>query len=695
MSWRIGIDIGGTFTDVAMVEEGTGRIQIAKVPTTPLDFAQGVLDGLDSGLSGAAIEAAQVSLLSHATTVVTNALLENKGARTAFIGTRGFRDILELRRSMRTDLYDLFQDAPPVIVPRRDRYEITERIDAQGEVVTPLAEEEVPALVDALRASGVRTVAVSMLFSFLNDTHERRLGALLRAALPDVQVFLSCEVLPEIREFERASTTAICAYVGPILESYLTRLQQAVSQAGMPALHVMGSSGGVVDIAECLRMPAQAVESGPAAGVIAAALAGEQLDEQQIISFDMGGTTAKASVIVDGEIAVTADYEVGGAAHAKRWNGGTGHPIRVPVIDLAEVSSGGGSIAWIDPGGALKVGPRSAGALPGPVAYGKGGTLPTVTDANVVLGYLNPKALLDGALPIDRAGAERAVVTHIAEPLGLSAIEAASRIIDVVNANMAEALNIVSVERGHDPREFAMIAFGGAGPVHALALASGLSIPRVIIPPAPGAFSALGLVASDLKRDYSRTFYTDLAAIDLDRFARAIAAMEEDGMSMLQAASVPKEARALKRFADVRYRRQAYELTVPVADGPITEATLAALAEAFHQKHMRTYGHANAEEPVQIVNLRLTAIGRRPGLTLRQPPTVAARVESKREVWFPELGMTPTRVVRRDGLALGGHITGPAIIESLDSTVVVPPGWEVRVNPEGFLIAEEARHGTH
>ncbi len=580
-------------------------------------------------------------------------------------------------------------------MPRRDRYEITERIDAQGEVVTPLAEAEVPALVAALRDSGVRTVAVSLLFSFLNVAHERRLGALLRAALPDVRVFLSCEVLPEIREFERASTTAICAYVGPILESYLTRLQQAVSQAGMPALHVMGSSGGVVDIAECLRMPAQAVESGPAAGVIAAALAGEQLDEKQIISFDMGGTTAKASVIVDGEIAVTADYEVGGAAHAKRWNGGTGHPIRVPVIDLAEVSSGGGSIAWIDPGGALKVGPRSAGALPGPVAYGKGGTLPTVTDANVVLGYLNPTALLDGALPIDRDGAEQAVVTHIAGPLGLTAIEAASRIVDVVNANMAEALNIVSVERGHDPREFAMIAFGGAGPVHALALASGLSVPRVIIPPAPGAFSALGLVASDLKRDYSRTFYTDLAAIDLDRFARAIAAMEQEGMAMLEAASVPAEARSLKRFADVRYRRQAYELTVPVADGPVTQATLVALAEAFHQKHLRTYGHANAEEPVQIVNLRLTATGRRPGLTLRQPPTIAAAAESKRDVWFPDLGMTPTRVVRRDGLAPGTHVIGPAIIESLDSTVVVPPGWDVRVNPEGFLIAEEARRGTH
>lgn len=689
MSWRIGIDIGGTFTDVAMVDEDTGRIAIAKVPTTPQDFAQGVLSGLRSGLSRAGIEASQVTLLSHATTLVTNALLEKKGARTAFVGTHGFRDILELRRSMRTDLYDLFQDSPPVIVPRRDRYEVTERIDAQGEIVTPLVEAEVADLIQTLRTSGVQTVAVSLLFSFLNDVHERRLGQMLRAGLPDVQVFLSCEILPEIREFERASTTAVCATVGPLLESYLARLQQAVTSAGLPDLHVMGSSGGVVDIAECLRMPAQVVESGPAAGVIAAALAGKQLGERQIISFDMGGTTAKASVVVDGEIVVTADYEVGGATHAKRWAGGTGHPIRVPVIDLAEVSSGGGSIAWVDPGGALKVGPRSAGAVPGPVAYQMGGTQPTVTDANVVLGYLNPVALLDGELPIDRDGAERAVVEHVAAPLGLSAVEAASRIIEVVNANMTAALNIVSVERGHDPREFTMIAFGGAGPIHAMALASGLGVKRVVIPPGPGAFSALGLVASDLKRDYSRTFYTDLAKLDLDRLAEAFAAMELEGEAMLTAASVPTGQRLLKRFADVRYRRQAYELTVPVEDGAVTTQTVTALAAAFHAKHLHTYGHANEREPVQIVNLRLTAAGRRPELQLLQPTQSETARESWREAWFPECGMVRTRIVWRAGLQTGEAIAGPAIIEALDATVVVPPGWTVDVNADGFLIAGE------
>ncbi|MGX1097739.1 hydantoinase/oxoprolinase family protein [Amorphus sp. MBR-141] len=694
MSWRVGVDIGGTFTDVAMVEEATGRIGVAKVPTTPLDFAEGVLAGLAGGLAGAGIAAADVALLSHATTIVTNALLEGKGARTAFVGTRGFRDLLELRRSTRVDLYDLFQDPPPVLVPRLHRYEITERVDAQGEVVTPLAEAEAGPLIEALRASGVETVAVSLLFSFLNDAHERRLGELLRAGLPGVEVFLSCDVLPEIREFERASTTAVCAYVGPLLKSYLERLSEAVRGEGMPDLHVMGSSGGVVDIAECLRMPAQAVESGPAAGVIAAALVGNQLGEDRIISFDMGGTTAKASVIVGGEIAVTADYEVGGASHAKRWINGTGHPIRVPVVDLAEVSSGGGSIAWIDPGGSLKVGPHSAGALPGPVAYGKGGTLPTVTDANVVLGYLNPVALLDGELPIDHAGAVAAVARHVGDPLGLSAAEAAARVVEVVNANMVEALNIVSVERGHDPQEFVMIAFGGAGPIHAMALASELGIPRVIIPPAPGAFSALGLVATDLKRDYSRTLYADLATVELARLAEGVAAMEAEGTAMLEAAKMPAGQRQLQRFADVRYRRQAYELTVPMADGPITADTVALLAEAFHRRHEQTYGHSNASEPVQIVNIRVTALGKRPALTLAQPGRAEAARAATREVWFPSIGFVATKVLWREGLAEGAAIDGPAIIESLESTVVVPPGWSARVDASGFLIAGKRSH-TH
>jgi N-methylhydantoinase A len=685
MAWRIGIDIGGTFTDVAMVEEASGRIGIAKVPTTPRDFGLAVIDGIQRGLAENAIDPADVALLSHATTVVTNALLEHKGAKCGFIATRGFRDLLELRRSSRPDLYDLFQDGPAILVPRRYRWEITERVDAQGQIVTPLAADEIPALIEAIRAAELQTVAVSFLFSFLNDTHERAVGAALRAALPDVGVFLSCEVLPEIREFERASTTAVCAYVGPLLANYLDRLSAATAALGLPALHVMGSSGGVFDIAEALRMPAMAVESGPAAGVIAAALAGRQLGRPNLISFDMGGTTAKASVIVGHQVAVTAEYEVGGTANTKRWMHGTGHPIRVPVIDLAEVSAGGGSIARVDAGGALKVGPHSAGADPGPAAYGGGGSRPTVTDADVVLGWLDREALLGGGLPIDLAAAERAIAADVAEPFGLSVRDAAARIVEVVNSNMAQALRIVSVERGHDPREFSLIAFGGAGPVHAVALAEELGIPEVIIPPAPGAFSALGLVATDLKRDYARTLYADLGHVDSGRVADAFAAMEAAGAAMLKAAQVPAQRQALPRSADVRYRRQAYELTLPVDDGPVTRATLDRLAISFHEKHEQTYGHANPHEAVQLVNLRLTAVGKLPDLRLAQPSDPSSARVRRRDVWFAVTGFAPADVHWRNGLVAGTSIAGPAIIEALDSTIVIPPGWTGLIDDLGYV----------
>ncbi len=685
MAWRIGVDIGGTFTDVALVDEATGYIGIVKVSTTPHDFAEGVIDGLCQGLRHHRVDPAAVSLVSHATTIVTNALLEKRGAKAGFVATRGFRDVLELRRSSRADLYDLFQDAPAVLVPRRWRFEVTERIDAQGQVVTPLDEADVDRVIAAIRAAGLETVAVSLLFSFLNDTHERRLGERLRRALPGVGVHLSSEVLPEIREFERASTTAVCASVGPLLAGYLDRLQRAVSAFGLPRLYVMGSSGGVLDVAEALRMPAMVIESGPAAGVIAAARAGKELGLPNLISFDMGGTTAKASLIADGEIAVTAEYEVGGAGHAKRWLHGTGHPVRVPVVDLAEVSAGGGSIAWVDPGGALKLGPQSAGADPGPAAYGKGGKEPTVSDADVVLGWLDREALLGGALPIDAAAAEAAIRERVGDPLGIGLTDAAAAIVEIANSNMAEALRIVSLERGHDPREFTLIAFGGAGPVHAAALADELQIPEVIVPPAPGAFSALGLVATDFRRDYSRTLYADLAALDPPGAAELLAGMEDTARKMLAAAGIPPERRALLRAADLRYRRQAYELAVPLADGPVTRASLDALAAGFHQKHQQTYGHANPAEPVQLVNLRLTAIGRLAPLTLVQSSDASAARRRMREVWFRETGYAPCPVHWRDGLAAGERLIGPAVVEAVDSTIVVPPAWVATVEGGGYI----------
>ena len=694
-SWRIGIDIGGTFTDVAIVEQQTGRIAVAKLLSTPQDFGEAVIAGLRQALAENGIDAAEVSLLSHATTVVTNALLQNRGARAGMVTTRGFRDILELRRSSRADLYDLFQDAPAVLIPRRHRFEITERIDADGQVVQPLAEHEIPELIAKIRDTGLQTVAVSLLFSFLNDSHERRIGAALRAALPDVGVYLSCEVLPEIREFERASTTAVCAAVGPVLTGYLRRLASATDALGLPKLQIMGSSGGVCDIAEALRMPAMVVESGPAAGVIAAAHAGRQLGRPNLISFDMGGTTAKASVIENGNVAVTAEYEVGGGGHGKRWMHGTGHPVRVPVIDLAEVSAGGGSIAWVDPGGSLKVGPHSAGASPGPAAYGAGGTRPTVTDADVVLGWLDRTALLGGGLRIDAVAAEAAITAHVADPLRLSVPDAAARIVEVVNATMAQALRIVSVERGHDPAGFSLIAFGGAGPVHAAFLAAELAIPEVIIPPAPGAFSALGLVASDIKCDWSRTLYAELGTLVPARLAEALTAMELAGEAFLTEAQVAEARRVLIRQADLRYRRQAYELTITLPDGPVTDGTINRLIADFHERHEQIYGHANGTEPVQLVNLRLTALGRLPDVAFATPGDVDLARRTFRQAWFPEIGFVFTPVLWRPGLLAGTVLHGPAVIEALDSTIVVPPGWVAGVDDRGTIRMTRQRAGAN
>ena len=712
MGWRIGVDIGGTFTDVAVLDETSGRVGVAKVSTTPNDFGDAVIEGTRAAMDEYRIVPEAVTLLSHATTIVTNALLEAKGADVALVTTRGFRDVLEIRRSARADLYDLFQNAPAVLVPRRRRFEVTERIDAQGAIVTALDEFEIDALIDALRSlDGVQAIAVCLMFSFLNDVHERRIGERLRAALPGLPVFLSSEILPEIREFERTSTTAVCAYVGPVLASYLERLAEALSALNLPALHVMGSNGGVLDVAEALRMPASAVESGPAAGVIAAQRLGDLIGRANLISFDMGGTTAKASLIENGRIETTSEYEVGGQGNVGRWLHGTGHPIRVPVIDLAEVSAGGGSIAWIDPGGALRVGPGSAGAEPGPACYGHGGNRPTVTDANVVLGRLSRTHLLGGRLPIDAAAAEAAVRAHVADPLGQEVMEAAAGIVSVVNHGMAEALRIVSVERGHDAREFSLVAFGGAGPVHAAALAEELDIPEVIIPPIPGGFSALGLVATDLRRDWSHTFYSPIESIDLEALNQRLAEMERSARAMLHSAGIPEPDRIVERAADCRYTKQAYELTVPLAHGTVTRATLDTLAREFHAQHLRTYGHENPNESVQMVNVRVTATGRLPRVEFHAGAAKAGgdtternggatgggamtgdRVEAKREVWFGEPILCPV-IGRHDlasGPSRGGGVgtarPGPFIVEEMDCTVVVPPGWNAALDERGFVL---------
>lgn len=687
MAWRIGVDIGGTFTDAALVDEATGAIGIAKTLTTPRDFGAGVVNALTEAIEAYDLPPGDVTLLSHATTVVTNAILEEKGARTALIATRGFKDILELRRSSRSDLYDLFQDPPAVLVPRHRRLEISERIDAQGDVVIPLADGEIDDLIAEIRTQDVEAVAVSLLFSFLNDTHEKVLGQRLRAALPGMPVFLSSEVLPEIREFERTSTTAVCAYVGPILDSYLKRLEEATSGLGLPALHVMGSAGGVVDVPEALRMPAAVVESGPAAGVIAAALVGNQIGRNNLLSFDMGGTTAKAALIRDGRIETTAEYEVGGGEGSQnRWLHGTGHPIRVPVIDLAEVSAGGGSIAWIDPAGALRVGPRSAGAEPGPVCYGRGGEEPTVTDANLILGYLDANSLLGGRMSIDYEGAVSAFEEKVAAPLGQSAREAAAGVLAIVNNNMADALRVVSVERGHDPREFSLIAFGGAGPLHAVALAEELDVSEVVIPPIPGGFSALGLVGSEIRRDYAKTCFSPLAETSPKVLADLWDEMIATAREMLSKTGVPKSQWSFRRSADLRYVRQAYELNVALDGDAVNAASLDALAQGYHDRHAQTYGHKNEDEAIQIVTLRLTATGHLPPLPIKQKTADGREsFKSNRMAWFPKTGSVETPILDRARFAAGSTIKGPAIVESFDSTIVIPPGWRGRVDAKGFI----------
>jgi N-methylhydantoinase A len=688
LTWRIGIDIGGTFTDVALVEEASGRIGVAKVPTTPADPADGVLRALEAAMRRYAVAAGEVGLLSHATTIVTNALLEEKGARAALVTTRGFRDVLELRRSARANLYDLFQDPPATLIPRRRRFEITERVGADGAVVTPLAEDEIDGLVAALEAARVDAVAVSLVFSFLAPAHERRLGARLRAALPGVPIFLSSDVLPEIKEFERTSTTAVCAYVGPVLASYLARLEAAARARALPPLHLMGSNGGMLRAAEAIAMPAVAVESGPAAGVVAAALVARQTGRKNLLSFDMGGTTAKASLIRDGRYETTTDYEVGGGSNMTRAVNGTGHPIRVPVIDLAEVSAGGGSIAWVDRAGALRVGPRSAGAVPGPACYARGGSEPTVTDCNLMLGYLDQGSLLGGDLKIDPAAAEAAVRSRLAEPLGVDVQTAAAAVIDVVNHAMAEVLKIVSVQRGHDPRDFVLAPFGGAGPLHAAALAAELGIAEVICPPIPGAFSALGLIGADLRRDYVQTLFTTTEAADPAAVEAAFAALERQGDAMLDGAGVAAGRRRFERSVDARYRRQSYELAVPVPPDPVGRATLDKIAEDYHRRHRATYGHDNRAEPVQIVSVRVAAIGQIPPLMVRdvpaQPGTDARK--ARRTLWFRHTGAVDAAIYDRRRMPAGLALAGPAVIESLESTILVPPGWMARTNDDGFIL---------
>ena len=671
---RIAVDIGGTFTDVvAAIGE---RLVTTKVPSTPADLSLGVVEGIAAVTRQLGAQPSQIAVVIHATTAATNALLERRGARVGLVVTEGFRDILEIGRQRRYDPYDLQTPKLAPLVPRDLVIEVAERLDAQGNVVRALDEASVREASALLHAAGVEAIAVSFLHAYRNPVHERRAEALLRDGVP---VFVSHDIVPEAREFERTSTTVIAAYLAPIIVQYLAALEQRLSDIGAPRhFWVMKSSGGLFASDAARSHPEELVESGPAAGVIGAAAAARELGELDIISFDMGGTTAKAALIRGGTPRLNYEYEVGGAAHAGGFlHKGTGYPLRIPVIDLAEVGTGGGSIAWMDEAGALRIGPRSAGAVPGPACYGRGGTEPTVTDADLALGYLDAEAASQylGSLDLDRARA--AIEVHVARPLHLTIEEAARGIFDLANAQMADAVRLVSVAKGFDPRELVMIPFGGAGPIHAWAIARELGITRILIPPHPGVYSAVGLLGADIRVDLARGLRIRLAdaqaRADIERIG---AELERDARALLERQGQNLSDIAVSHAADMRYVGQSYEITVPIEH-------LAHLREAFDVEHERAYGQANAGAPVEIITLRVVASVPGARLRFRGSGDSYTAQASARTMQFDGRALA-VPVVARGTLDENG-VLGPTAVVQSDTTTIVPPGGRLRAAANGFL----------
>ena len=695
--YRLGIDIGGTFTDGILLNETTGEIRTAKVPSTPADPSDGFLHVLRRMLDDGQAEPDAVKYVVHGTTVATNAIIEGNLAKTAFITTEGFRDLLEIQTGIRPTLYDLqFQKLKP-LVPRYLCFGVPERLDFTGEVLVPLDEEAVRGVVRELRDEGVESVAVCLLHSYINSEHERRIGEILATELPSALCSLSSEVAPEFREYFRSSTTVINAAIRPVVSNYLGNIQTRVRRSGVAGeMLVMQSNGGVLTFEAAMDRPVFMVESGPAAGVIAASQLGENLGHQNVISFDMGGTTAKAGLIENGSPRVTKDYEVGGtAATTEHGSRGSGYPIRTPVIDLVEIGAGGGSIAWIDSGGILRVGPRSAGADPGPVCYGQGGTEPTITDANLVLGRISPDYFLGGEMQLDVDAARQAISERCAEPLGMDVDEVALGIVEIANSAMVGALRRVSVQRGYDPREFVLVAFGGAGPVHANRLAAELEMPTVLVPMSPGTTSAMGLLVTDIKHDYSVALIQRADQIDIDVANTQFQRMRSEGQAALSREGVADEATRFIKQADMRYVGQSYELTVPMQEKDLDADALDEILAQFHQEHERSYGFKAEEEPVEFVALRLSAVGVIPKPQLqkvkRGGDTTTNALKETRPIYFAETdGRVNCPIFNRYKLGSGDEITGPAIIEEVDSTTVIHPGYQTAVDEFGNLFLQRA-----
>ncbi len=664
--FTIAVDIGGTFTDLIGHEAHTGRFLHAKSLTTPHDLVEGVLACIAK--SGAALAAA--TDVVHGSTIAINTVLEAKGAKTGLVVTQGTRDVYAMGRGNRPEAYNLFFRRPRPLVPRALTFEVPERMLASGEVATPLDENAVLAACAALRDADVEAVAVCFLHSYTNPEHERRAGAIIRAELPEAYVSLSHEILRHYREYERTSTTVVNAYIGPIVSRYVESLERQLRERGLDGeIWIMQSGGGVMTPSTAACQPVAMMESGPVGGIIGATEVGRELGHTNVIAFDMGGTTAKVSLIRDGTSTITDGYYIGGYTE--------GHPVLGPVVDVVEVGTGGGSIAWIDEVGALKVGPRSAGAEPGPICYGRGGVDPTITDANVALGRIRPSAFMGGEMALDVEGALEGIAKHVAEPLGLEPLAAAHGIIEVANAKMALAVREVSVAKGHDPRDFVLLASGGAGPLHAVAIARELDIPRAVVPCYPGHFSAVGMLLADERHDLVQTIYARF-----DRLDPAILEARYREMADRLAHLIGVDRLRVEAFLDMRYVGQDFTLPVPFQAHELGTDSFEAIRRRFDEVHERRYGHHAPNERAEVVNLRVTGFGRRDKPQLSSVPNGKGRSEllDRVRVHFEQGDeATETPIYAREDLVAGDRVPGPALIEEYASTTIVFDGDVVTV----------------
>ena len=689
---RLGVDIGGTFTDAVLMDEGSGRIHLMKVPSTPRDPSSGYLDVTEQILKASGFPADVVHYNAHGTTVATNTIIEGKGAKVALVATKGFRDIFEIARQIRPKLYDIFCDKPKPLVPRHLCFEVPERLDYTGAVLREYDERALEPIVAQLKAEEVEAVVVCLLHSYANPAHERRTGELIRAALPDVFISLSSDLCPEMREYFRASTTAVNALIMPTITRYLQRVEARLATLGIRrTLHLMTSAGGMMSSSQAQLAPAHLIESGPAAGVIAASYLAKLAGYERLISFDMGGTTAKAGLVENGVPKIVSSFEVGATAVADDRS--LGYPVRTPVVDLIEIGAGGGSIAWVDSGGALRVGPASGGADPGPACYGKGQMQPCITDANLVLGRIDPRYFLGGGQPLYPEMAKEAVM-KVAQQIGLELFDAANGILEIATTKMAAAIRVISVQRGFDPADFVLVAFGGAGPMHANAIAAELGVSRVLVPMSPGVTCALGLLVSDLKHDYAQTFITPLRGANFSAVNNMFDSFIARGRTVLRGEYVSDDQMTFQKFLDLRYIGQSYELKISVSDQSLSADYIQSIELAFLSEHRRSYGFAAKDEPIEIVNIRLTATGSIQRPALRRVETgVADPVRARkdvRQVFFADAGgVVGTPVYDRYRLQQGNIVAGPAIIEEVDSTVVILTGWAGAVDTYGNVLIEK------